>query len=1762
MSDNKPEENEVTSSQDPRSKGMIIAGVAASEVTDSSGERISIEGTDISDLEAGVATLNVEHAVQGENGAFGEETVGVITFAKKIFKESDCDNDVERKFWSQIKAPFIFILGRLYDAAGHKSAQAIAAQIRDHHANGEKINCRFSIEGLTLDRDDDGNLTHTIAKKVSITLKPCNKTCDTTLVADPQAPDGFDKQPVKEKLGKSLPGAIGFIGGWSGDVDISDIAPLEKALTAGYADAAPSSLTGGSVFSPENISGKKRKKVIDLVTSYKPGDDQGFSQSLKSILPEISDDFINHFKEIGEKIHAKNIRKLTKAQKVAAGHELLLKLENAAIELSAELGSAEQTVPFAGHDIVPGKLTTSSQLYDILFADQSYYYIVPEGKAFDYELGDLSKLPKIKEGEYYRVLKHPHLPLAPALPLAKAIDLDQDRIAQPQEGLGWAKGGGKPPQTSTPSLPNPNAAVAGAGGGGKKRLTLHPNGDLETPTGQRLSLHIPSSQEYMEILKPHSFNIPEEKKALYQRTVHEPWERAMNNWMALNKRAREGQLPRSVIKLAGLFSAMSPNTGVSLQERHFGHLMDMMHEGEMNISQPINQGHIDEFARRAQGPLMPSWNNDFYVNAKDSETGAPRFPQPGVATWDEANARAAEPNKFGNQKADLPQVAGLRSLDDIMPHLEHMFATYKGDGRKMAEELMNMKSAYKRAATATSAGEAKEKFAGQHPIVEGFGPKLARYMLGMAGAGNIIVPDRHMTRSFYNLGKDDPMSEYLATRVVTQPKNEPFLRSLDEHFYNKHPTVQHVLQKYPEHFKGAEDQAIFPAFWLHWLHLPHYERNQGRPTDATIGGTDHQVYWDAVQDSMRKHGIPISGPQYHYNQPDTSFNFGENLKSEGSSTTPIEVRAAAAIHDLTKRVGETGASLAYYTYIVPHLLAKSEVVNRPFDLGPLTKAEPESRFDKEYRQKVLLADKNLSPDKLMELFRDPASRSVKAEAVAHDNFPQEGLDELIEHGDPDSVNDEMSFRELRSKKLTFSQWKKLDDKHPADGVAYLAMNKDFLKDKDVQAEVVDKASRRGHHLAAQYFNLVDPDQVTTSQADKLYDARIGKQEPGRSVSKFAKIATKISGDKLEERLKSPISDVLYPFTQNPNFTKHHHDLMTKIDSDEARSALMASPHTDDEYLEKAFNGNFGWDKAIRSGKMSPQLIKKLLSDPDVTKDPNRPQKLVELTREYDLKPDAADAAIRNPIIPGHAKAEVLKNPDLSPETLRYAARQATSTDARPGHGYNPAFAHQNLPEDAIEEALSSGGRVPFDQIVKNPNLSPNSIHKLMEAYTNNSSLRYDEPNYEALEHLFGVHHEVHPNLKPEHIQEAIEHHPHLRSMAIQSPVATKENLTHAWNTLSHPDYLEQIVKNPNVSDEIIKEAANLPDSHEGWRAKRFAQGRLSELDPDSTHQEHVQTSLGTGKLRKIRDLMEEKGVKEIHPSKLPPGDFSRIREPNGNISLRSIQAAIDATPKQRWNVSHDTWEGAQRHDDWDPDYDQDYPEGSPQHVFQMNLSTHHLNALRQAGAYSEFKKLFEASKRSGHPVTPTTVGWVRYTGDPESGYHIDEVQSDFGQSFHKQIAGQAKAHAQKEAREQGLEGDEAEKYVTQRQGQLVAEGHKYMPDDKHAIISNILFGNKPANEHIFEAFRQHLRDKGYHNTPIHINSPELKAPLSGLDPDSPIPGHFHNTYEKVPKQAGMEPAKYGDLPTQSNPGLQGKKTFADKVRKAEDLTLTEMKETE
>lgn len=160
--------------KDEKPKGTMIHGIAASEHLDSSGERIKVEGIDISSLTKD-AVFNWEHQSKEASAIIGK-----ITKAKKILKRSDCEDDYQRKFWDKIKMPYLYVAGELFDAVGHQAAKDVAAMLRyDQQADLRKTKrlINFSIEGARLEKNGP-NINKCIARKITVTITPCNKVCE------------------------------------------------------------------------------------------------------------------------------------------------------------------------------------------------------------------------------------------------------------------------------------------------------------------------------------------------------------------------------------------------------------------------------------------------------------------------------------------------------------------------------------------------------------------------------------------------------------------------------------------------------------------------------------------------------------------------------------------------------------------------------------------------------------------------------------------------------------------------------------------------------------------------------------------------------------------------------------------------------------------------------------------------------------------------------------------------------------------------------------------------------------------------------------------------------------------------------------------------------------------------------------------------------------------------------------------------------------------------------------------------------------------------------------------------------------------------------------------------------------------------------------------------------------------------------------------------------------------------------------------------
>jgi hypothetical protein len=301
------------------------------------------------------------------------------------------------------------------------------------------------------------------------------------------------------------------------------------------------------------------------------------------------------------------------------------------------------------------------------------------------------------------------------------------------------------------------------------------------------------------------------------------------------------------------------------------------------------------------------------------------------------------------------------------------------------------------------------------------------------------------------------------------------------------------------------------------------------------------------------------------------------------------------------------------------------------------------------------------------------------------------------------------------------------------------------------------------------------------------------------------------------------------------------------------------------------------------------------------------------------------------------------------------------------------------------------------------------------------------------------------------------------------------------------DVRHKLMQHPNVPMHILKEAVN-DDSH---GVKKLAKEKLAQHEPDAYNDaidgHEVNIHPATEKLKHLKGLVEEAGG-AIHKKDLQNIGFGgipgQILDGKGNVTPESIDYFLKTIPHTRYNVSYDKWDGAQMHDDT-----------KEQTVLQLNMTNDHIKQLKGQGLYEMFAKMFETSKASGHPVDHHSLGWARIDDSQPGHWHVDEIQSDFGQNTMRQLS---------QAEEQGADPTEIQKYK---------EGLK-------KIIKVFSGPFKSVNHAILAATHVVARNKDISSTSMDM--PLDQARMSGMGTDRAFPGHFQHTYIQLPKDM-----KYG-----------------------------------
>lgn len=799
-----------------KSTGMILDGIFGSEAIDSSGEVLDVEGADISDLEEGRGVLNYEHKSSEDKGNNGQEIVGRILWAKKIFARSECETDRQRHFWDQIRLPYIYGVCRLYDGAGHEGAKALAAQVRDHHANNEPILVRFSVEGSTLEQSGHV-LKRSVIRRVALTLKPCNKTANSGLLEDPNAPEGFDKSP--EKSSKDIladlveakkfehPGFMRLGASISSEyvpysehrqllknlVKLKALQNLKKTLTAGG--------LGGALVREDQSLHKWKKEAVEVFKKYR-SESSSFEKSklvelLKNHLPEASDDFIDRFADLAE-------------------------------DYTVKLRKDEGATP----KLKKPKLDPKPKA-------------APKPK--------MEATPKIEIGQTPLTIRG-----KPVTPTAHETHFDES------------------------------------------------TGVLHTPRGS-FPMYIPSKDSRSHRDSFHK--IMEDPK------VNEFHNYAMKNWSKVNGLLKEGKLPPEVVMHATLFSQLSPNTPVPMQELMYGHLVDTMKDTGIDARSPKFSGIRENWMARDTGTKMPDQSTGHFEKLGDQiRVKSPK----GTFEKDKAGNDVIGPDGKPVVKRNRGELQSFMLANNKFKNMEQyhtlhnslvdLVNRHKDDARSAVAELMQHK--YK--AGLHDAVRNRHLKAGKPdpgpytagPSVPGLAPKTARYTYGMLGGGNVHVPDTHFVRYLFGLekarkgskGGDNDTIDYLKN-VLWNDGNTHVLDGIDRYYAKHHDAVKHMMQ-HPQfkHLFSKPEDAVFPAFWKNWVGIVPHEQARGMATQGFNEFTDHRPFWETIDPYLKK--------------------------NELDETIPYQT---AKLHQTwVKKYGELPALMLYYRHIVPHLLGESE----------------------------------------------------------------------------------------------------------------------------------------------------------------------------------------------------------------------------------------------------------------------------------------------------------------------------------------------------------------------------------------------------------------------------------------------------------------------------------------------------------------------------------------------------------------------------------------------------------------------------------------------------------------------------------------------------------------------------------------------------------------------------------------------------------------------------------------------------------------------
>ena len=331
------------------------------------------------------------------------------------------------------------------------------------------------------------------------------------------------------------------------------------------------------------------------------------------------------------------------------------------------------------------------------------------------------------------------------------------------------------------------------------------------------------------------------------------------------------------------------------------HLVDMMRETGIDARDPDFTKLKDNWLSRDRPDRGPTHESQYFDQLQ------------GARSWGKGGSRP--PGSFQKFPLSSGKWDSMANYHRMHQGLTDLVNRHRTDGRSAVRVLMEDKVKF--GAHQRRKGQV-DPFPGIP--VNGLAPKTARYLFGMLGAENVVVPDTHVSRHLFGLDKDkdSPTIDYVK-RVLWDERNTPVLEGIDRYYAKHHPAVR-FLREHPKYGSlfSEDEQALFPAFWRHWLAIPPDERGRGMKSQAFNAETDHTPFWRAVDPYV--------------------------AKSESARwRLPAET---AAQHDRWVREhGEIPALMLYYRYLAPklmeHDLEKSEDLNK---MAVSQKAQQQARY--------------------------------------------------------------------------------------------------------------------------------------------------------------------------------------------------------------------------------------------------------------------------------------------------------------------------------------------------------------------------------------------------------------------------------------------------------------------------------------------------------------------------------------------------------------------------------------------------------------------------------------------------------------------------------------------------------------------------------------------------------------------------------------------------------------------------------------------------